>query len=273
VKRVFAIAVCMFSIGGSNAWCRRLLAAVVAVSFVLGFVDCGLAALDFGSWNTATGKGTYLNGDTVTIRLGANTGFYDNTSSSNAVGGPSDQPGASQYSHFANVSPTPSWTVTIDLSDYQVSSQTVFAFANLGAGSFSGTQTASIDFLDGSSNPLSLASATFLGSFTHQWAGSTFDDPASFNLSTGIWSYARNGLGVEGASAIFFLTNLPTNATSIVFTVNNPENSPNYQLDSVFFAVGSPIEDASVPEPASLALWGLGGLGCAFAAYRRRSRS
>jgi hypothetical protein len=241
------------ALGGSKAWRRGSLSAVAAAGLLLTFVDCTQAAFDFGSWN-AVGAGSYLNGDAVTVKLGPNTGFYANTYSTSAIGAAFDQPGVGQYAHVANNIALASWSVTINLGSYHVSPQTVFAFANLGAGSGSGIQTASIVFRDGSFNPLSLAGATFLGSFPHQWNAQTFDDPASFNLSAGnlsagTWSYALNGQNVEGASAIFFLTNVPTNTAEIDLTVVNPSNLPNYLFDSVFIAVGSPI-----PEPSAIVL-------------------
>jgi len=213
------------SSGGHRVGRRGLWAAVTFVGLVLVVVDSAPATFDFGSWN-GVGAGTYLNGDTVTVNLGPNTGFFGNTFSSNAVGALFDQPGASQYSHVANTVPQPSWKVTVDLGNYHVSMQTVFAFANLGAGIGSGTQTANIVFRDSFSNPLSLTGATFLGSFPHQWAGQTFDDPASFDLNSGIWSYIGNSQNVEGASAIFFLTNIPTNVASVEFTVNSNDWRP-----------------------------------------------
>jgi hypothetical protein len=40
-----------------------------------------------------------------------------------------------------------------------------------------------------------------------------------------------------------------------------------------FVVEGTPIDNATVPEPATLAIWGLGALGCAIAGYRRRKRA
>jgi len=92
------------SSGGHRVGRRGLWAAVTFVGLVLVVVDSAPATFDFGSWN-GVGAGTYLNGDTVTVNLGPNTGFFGNTFSSNAVGALFDQPGASQYSHVANTVP------------------------------------------------------------------------------------------------------------------------------------------------------------------------
>jgi hypothetical protein len=241
-----------FAVGKKGAWRQRFLAAVVAASLTLGFVDCALASLDYGTWNDSS-MGVYSNGDKVTVNLGPNTLFGSNEFDTDAVGVPFDQPDVRQYSHFANNFATSSWAVTIDLSQYHVTSQTVFAFANLGAGINSGTQTANIVFRDASSTPLPLENTAFLNYFPHHWDVNTFDDVPTFELSdstTGLWKYSPDSNNVQGASAIFFLTNLPTNAASIEFTVNNPENSPNYRLDSVFFAVGSPVQ--VVPEASTI---------------------
>ena len=44
-----------------------------------------------------------------------------------------------------------------------------------------------------------------------------------------------------------------------------------FEFDNVAYSA-SPQSAGGVPEPASLAIWGLGALGCAFAAYRRKKQ-
>jgi hypothetical protein len=63
----------------------------------------------------------------------------------------------------------------------------------------------------------------------------------------------------------------PTSGTNTVFSLNDLQTSSNdndFGLDDLVLSSNASV--AGAPEPASLAIWGLGALGCAVVVHRRR---
>lgn len=72
----------------------------------------------------------------------------------------------------------------------------------------------------------------------------------------------------NGNNKYAFTSDPGTQIAKLVITINIPVGSfKQFQFNAI---EGSVIEEAELPEPATLTLWALGSLGCAVSAYRRR---
>jgi hypothetical protein len=232
--------------------------------------------IDWGSWSNS-GNGSYINNDSILISgivNGSASASHDETDAAHINIDPafpySNAPGAHEYGFFHNADPTVlSWSIKIDLSNFVLAATSVIGFSNLdGRDLDSLTSTyANIEFLDEFNNPVSIVSATYVGNFDYSWTGTPWDAASNYNLSNGIWdvtpdSGSTHPSGTYSAAVgnAFFLTNLPANISSIVYT---KYGQTNYTYDSTLFYAGHVVPEPSCVLLASIA----GGL---FAIRRRR---
>ncbi len=193
--------------------------------------------IDWGTW-TRTGSALYANGDTITLSSLVNGSVSDvrnESASANVISDPSfpfaNAPGIGQYGFFHNAEAAPStWSMKIDLADFTLAPDSVIGFSNLDGRSLDNTSpiSVSIVYLDSLENPVSLSSATFY---------------------------------LAAVGNAFFLTNLPANLASVVYTKTGPAD---YVYDSTLFYAGT-----AVPEPSGFVLLGV----TAAAGILRRRRS
>jgi hypothetical protein len=105
----------------------------------------------------------------------------------------------------------------------------------------------------------------------------SMDQNVSFNSTGGpysfdsgdIFEFNQNSVTIDGLAA--GAARLYFSHANFVTSSGNVDNSIN--IDAVHLVGGGVISqasDGSVPEPTSMAIWGLGALGCAVAGYRRR---
>ena len=246
--------------------------AILPVAMLLGSLSLAHAQnIDWGQWSP-TGSGSYANGDTISISglvNGSTVAANNETTSPHSIHDPAfpylNAPGAGEFGFFRNdVATSSSWSVKIDLSNFSLSSSSVIGFSNLdGRDLNSLTPTfASIVFLDALNAPVSVSSATLVGSFDNQWSGLIWDSDSRFDRSTGIWDVVP-GSGVnfpegsyaDGVGNAFFLTNLSSDIKSIVFTKSG---LTDYTYDSTLFYAGN----VAIPEPSSALLVSLAGALC-----------
>jgi hypothetical protein len=100
-----------------------------------------------------------------------------------------------------------------------------------------------------------------------------FDSPFTIvSQDVGFWGGGPNALqqlpgdvllGNEGHGTIQFIGTF----SSFSWVVPTPENWHGFTFG---IRTTEALEPSTVPEPATLTIWGLGALGCAAAAYRRR---
>jgi hypothetical protein len=119
---------------------------------------------------------------------------------------------------------------------------------------------------------LSLALASFVDTFGYGYA--VLNDAAVptattislFNGATPVGGLSYNGVPDPTFAGGFagIQSTLPFNRVELTF---NSVSAPAFAADN-FRTFNSAA--AAIPEPASLAIWGLGALGCAVAGYRRR---
>ncbi len=234
--------------------------------------------LDWGDWSNS-GTGAYDNGDTIIISGVVNastTPANDENLGAHSIIDPAfpyaNQPGAGEYGFFHNTTATASgWSVKIDLSNFTMTSDTVIGFSNLDGRDFNtlAPTTATILFLDAQGNPVSIGSSTILGSYDTNWSWFNWTGNSTFDRSSGTWGVVADQGGFPpgsyfgAVSDAFFLTNLPTNVSSILFTHNG---GTSYEYDSTLFYAGN----IAVPEPSAFLLGGVAGV--AGLLRRRRGR-
>ena len=242
---------------------------IVLAALLLGFSPSIHAqTLDWGAWDE-TGSAVYGNGDTISISglvNGSVIAAAGDSSSPHLITDPAfpyaNAPGAGEYGFFRNTAATTNaWSVKIDLANFMLDADSVIGFSNLdGRDNVSLQRTnASILFLDSLGNPVSVSSATFVGSFDNNWSGLDWTNTSTFDRSTGVWDVIADsgtypaGSYFGGVANAFFLTNLPTSIASIIYTKNGPTN---HVYDSTLFYAGT---TNVVPEPSSFLLTGLAG--------------
>lgn len=218
--------------------------------------------LDWGIWDSS-GTGLYANGDSIVINPlvnGSVTPENGETSFPHIITDASfpfdNAPGTGEYGFFHNKEATTSeWSVLIDLSGFTLNSGTVIGFSNLDGRSANQLTPgyATIRFLDASGQPVSISSASLLGSFDVNWQGITWDADSVFNTATGRWEVAADSGGTHPAGGYFaavgdafFLTHLPAGVEKIVYT----KSGTNYAYDSTLFYAGN-----AVPEPMAASLF------------------
>jgi len=227
---------------------------------VSGMAASHAQTIDWGYWST-TGTGTYSNGDTIGITS------LVNGSASVGTGDPlalphylydvdpfayANFPASHQFGFFHNaVSTGTLWSVTFDLTNFTMASDSVIGFSNLDT--YKGG-VASIRFLDENGAVLDLSAATFVGQYNYRYIDYALGT-SSFDLGTGTWTSSG------GIANAFFLTNLPTNARSIVYE-RGPATA--YVWDATLFYAGNPLP---VPEPTAVLLTGIAGM---FGILRRK---
>lgn len=104
-------------------------------------------------------------------------------------------------------------------------------------------------------------------------------DPATFSKL----SFYANGeflgtrttdlLGVWQGLSTVWNSGASTTVDLKILNANAISSGNDFAIDDIFLGVESIVTPPSVPEPATLALWGIGCLGCAMGAYRRRRAS
>lgn len=131
-----------------------------------------------------------------------------------------------------------------------------------------GDQASTQLFSDGSiqsvgwDNLIDHGDGTFTGSVI-------FNAPFDPTLGGYTWSIALHGVaGANGSSLqpVAFADASSLHTLGLSF-VTDPDGNV---LNNLTFDSGLQLQAASVPEPASVAIWGFGALGCAIAGYRRR---
>jgi PEP-CTERM motif len=227
--------------------------------------------LDWGDWDSS-GNGVYENGDSIVISglvNGSTSAVNNETNTPHVITDPAfpfdNAPGVGEYGYFHNAATTTSaWSVLIDVSGFSIGPDTVIGFSNLDGRSAINTALgyATVRFYDSAYNQVTISPASFIGNYDYNWQGVSWDANSTYDPVTGRWDVIRDsgathpaGSYFAGVGDAFFLTNLPSNIASIVFTKNGPTN---YFYDSTLFYAGNAV----VPEPSGLALVGLSGALC-----------